>query len=100
MAGALRAAGYQAELHEVPDAHNYTAWRDAFDPYLTGLLAGSAREQEVAELWSGAMARGTVVRYGHWGRPVLVFPTERAGRATSRTTAWSARSTACSRRGG
>lgn len=28
-----------AELHEVRDAHNYTAWRDAFDPYLTGLLA-------------------------------------------------------------
>jgi esterase/lipase superfamily enzyme len=23
---------------------------------------------------------GTVIRYGHWGRPVLVFPSER-GRA-------------------
>jgi hypothetical protein len=22
----------------VPDAHNYVAWRDAFDPHLTGLL--------------------------------------------------------------
>lgn len=38
MTGALRAAGYPAALHEVPDLHNYTAWRDAFDPYLTGLL--------------------------------------------------------------
>ena len=38
MTGALRAAGYQATLHEVPDLHNYTAWRDAFDPYLTRLL--------------------------------------------------------------
>ncbi len=35
MAQALRAQGYQATLHEVPDVHNYTAWRDAFDPHLT-----------------------------------------------------------------
>jgi enterochelin esterase-like enzyme len=35
---ALRARGYQAALHEVPDMHNYTAWRDAFDPHLTRLL--------------------------------------------------------------
>ena len=35
--------------------------------------------REVAELWSDAPggAGGTVIRYGHWGRPVLVFPTER-----------------------
>jgi esterase/lipase superfamily enzyme len=33
------------------------------------------------ELWSQAIgASGTVIRYGHWGRPVLVFPSER-GRA-------------------
>ena len=38
MANLLAAAGYPAALHEVPDAHNYTAWRDAFDPYLTRLL--------------------------------------------------------------
>ncbi len=38
MAQTLRAHGYPAELHEVADMHNYTAWRDAFDPYLTGLL--------------------------------------------------------------
>ena len=25
-------------LHELPDMHNYTAWRDALDPHLTGLL--------------------------------------------------------------
>ena len=37
--------------------------------------------REVAELWSDAIgAAGTVIRYGHWGRAVLVFPTER-GRA-------------------
>jgi enterochelin esterase-like enzyme len=39
MARALAAQGYRAALHEVPDMHNYTAWRDAFDPHLTGLLA-------------------------------------------------------------
>jgi enterochelin esterase family protein len=39
MARALSAQGYPAALHEVPDTHNYTAWRDAFEPHLTGLLA-------------------------------------------------------------
>jgi enterochelin esterase family protein len=38
MAAELQRLGYPAELHEVPDVHNYTAWRDAFDPYLTRLL--------------------------------------------------------------
>ena len=28
------------------------------------------------DLWSPAIgAAGSVVAYGHWGRPVLVFPT-------------------------
>jgi enterochelin esterase-like enzyme len=40
---ALRARGYAAALHEVPDMHNYTAWRDAFDPHLTQLLAKVCR---------------------------------------------------------
>jgi enterochelin esterase-like enzyme len=39
MARTLAAQGYAASLHEVPDTHNYTAWRDALDPHLTGLLA-------------------------------------------------------------
>jgi enterochelin esterase family protein len=39
MASALAAQGYRVELGEVPDLHNYTGWRDAFDPHLTGLLA-------------------------------------------------------------
>jgi enterochelin esterase-like enzyme len=34
----LRERGYPAELHEVPDMHNYTAWRDGFQPYLTALI--------------------------------------------------------------
>ena len=38
MTQALRARGYPAILHEQPDVHNYTAWRDAFDPHLTRLL--------------------------------------------------------------
>ena len=33
--------------------------------------------REVAELWSDALgATGTVIRYGHWGRAVLAFPSE------------------------
>ena len=39
MARALAEQGYDARLDEAPDLHNYTAWRDAFDPHLTRLLA-------------------------------------------------------------
>jgi enterochelin esterase family protein len=39
MVAALVAQGYEATLVEVPDLHNYTCWRDALDPHLTGLLA-------------------------------------------------------------
>jgi enterochelin esterase family protein len=38
MARALAEQGYEAQLAEVADMHNYTAWRDAFDPHLTRLL--------------------------------------------------------------
>jgi enterochelin esterase-like enzyme len=42
MAAILDGLGYQVELEEVRDVHNYTAWRDAFDPALAGLLIGLA----------------------------------------------------------
>lgn len=38
MAAALRAAGYDATLHEVPGGHDYAGWRDALDPHLARLL--------------------------------------------------------------
>ena len=38
MARSLAEQGYEARLDEVPDLHNYTAWRDAFHPHLTRLL--------------------------------------------------------------
>ncbi|HEY5988820.1 MAG TPA: alpha/beta hydrolase-fold protein [Streptosporangiaceae bacterium] len=38
MARALRAQGCQLTLREVPDLHNFTAWRNALDPDLTRLL--------------------------------------------------------------
>jgi enterochelin esterase-like enzyme len=38
MARALAEQGYDVFLEEVPDMHNYVAWRDAFDPSLTTLL--------------------------------------------------------------
>ncbi|MBB4909711.1 alpha/beta hydrolase [Actinophytocola algeriensis] len=44
MAVTLTKQGYDARLVEVPDAHNYVAWRDAFDPALTALLRA---------VWSG-----------------------------------------------
>jgi enterochelin esterase family protein len=38
MAKILERHGYAVTFGEVPDAHNWTGWRDAFDPYLTALL--------------------------------------------------------------
>jgi enterochelin esterase family protein len=38
MAAVLARQGYPVRMHEFPDAHNYTGWRDAFDPHLTDLL--------------------------------------------------------------
>jgi enterochelin esterase family protein len=39
MANALHGQGYRVGFVELPDLHNYVAWRDAFHPHLTGLLA-------------------------------------------------------------
>jgi enterochelin esterase-like enzyme len=39
MATALAASGHGVSFAEFRDAHNFTAWRDAFDPHLTGVLA-------------------------------------------------------------
>jgi enterochelin esterase-like enzyme len=44
MAEVLHAQRYRVGFVELPDVHNYVAWRDAFDPHLTGLLA---------EVWGG-----------------------------------------------
>lgn len=44
MAATLRNLGYSAALHEVRDAHNYTAWRDSLDPHLTGLVTSLVTE--------------------------------------------------------
>jgi enterochelin esterase family protein len=38
MAHALRSRGWPVSLAETPDGHNFTAWRDALDPYLVDLL--------------------------------------------------------------
>lgn len=46
MAGTLAARGYEVDLHEVPDGHNYTAWRDSLHPHLTTLLASVWRATE------------------------------------------------------
>jgi enterochelin esterase-like enzyme len=39
MAKALAESGHGVSFAEFRDAHNFTAWRDAFDPHLTALLA-------------------------------------------------------------
>ena len=78
MALRLTELGYPAELHTVRDAHNYVAWRDALHPHLTDLITDAGRSavrREQVEL-----DQGTLIAYGHYGRPVLVFPSEQ-GRA-------------------
>jgi enterochelin esterase-like enzyme len=37
-AAALAGQGYPVRFHEQPDAHNWVAWRDSFDPHLPELL--------------------------------------------------------------
>jgi enterochelin esterase family protein len=39
MAETLRRHGYPVTFAEVPDGHNWIAWRDALDPHLTSLLS-------------------------------------------------------------
>ena len=66
MASALAAQGYDAHLAEVPDLHNYTAWRDALDPHLTRLLADLWGPPAAASMGPGGRAsvpgRGVAVR--------------------------------------
>ncbi len=42
VAAALRAQGYPAWVALVRDAHNWTCWRDAFDPHLPALIEAAA----------------------------------------------------------
>jgi enterochelin esterase-like enzyme len=41
MAGALDRLGYEVDLVETRDAHNFTAWRDAMHPHLGGIVASA-----------------------------------------------------------
>lgn len=45
MAAALRRAGHFVEQALLPDLHNYTAWRDSLDPFLTNTLRECWGEQ-------------------------------------------------------
>jgi enterochelin esterase-like enzyme len=38
VARALAGQGYEVQLHEHGDAHTWTGWRDAYDPWLVELL--------------------------------------------------------------
>jgi enterochelin esterase family protein len=48
MAATLSRLGHRVTLVEVPDAHTFVGWRDAFDPHLTNLLARTWREHRGA----------------------------------------------------
>ena len=40
MSSSLGRPGLRRDAAEVPDLHNYTGWRDAFDPHLTRCSRG------------------------------------------------------------
>jgi enterochelin esterase family protein len=42
LAATLAARGWDARLHEHPDAHNWISWRDSLHPYLAELVARAA----------------------------------------------------------
>ena len=96
-------AGVRRALDEVPDMHNYVGWRDAFDPHLTALLrrrgAMNATSTSCTRRRSARAARSWPT--GTTAGPVLAFPAEGGSAWDWRaTTAWSARSAACSRPAG
>ena len=79
MAATLRRLGYPTiDVDAVRDAHNYTAWRDALDP------ASHRADDDAGGCPCGVImsisVRLMLIAYGHYGRPVLVFPSEQ-GRA-------------------
>jgi enterochelin esterase family protein len=45
MVRALSGQGYDVEMAEMPGAHDWPSWRDAFDPHLTRLLTDAWRRQ-------------------------------------------------------
>ena len=55
----------------VRDAHNWTCWRDAFDPHLPALIEAVRMNRRVVDIDGGS-----VIAYGHYGRPLVAFPSE------------------------
>ena len=85
MAAALTRLGHRVTLVEVPDAHVRRLARRARpsldQPVGSSVDEGIAMRRDVYDLYSPAIgASGGVIAYGHWGRPLLVFPSEQ-GRA-------------------
>ena len=64
--------GWQVELVEHPDAHNWISWRDSLHPHLADLTpaSGGVRRED----------RDGILVYGSYGKPLLVFPAERGNR--------------------
>ena len=78
MAAALRRAGHDVTLREVPDLHNYTAWRDALDPGLTDVLRRVWGVVAAASWLRGRMPTGRVGSHGdHQRAPAGAGPRRR-----------------------
>ena len=77
---ALAAQGYDVRAGREPRrAQLDVGWRDAFDPHLRDLLRRvvDVSRDDVEHLRAADRRQRHVVAYGHWGRPLLVFPSER-----------------------
>ncbi len=99
----LARLGMPVALVENPDGHNYTGWRDCLDPSLRRLLRAAvgpdgqparpliprglqrprlthqtaSMRRDEWQVWSPTLGTsGHVMAYGHWGVPVLHFPSE------------------------
>ena len=71
MATTLDEQGYPAWIGEVRDAHTWTCWRDSLRPASACAARGCAMSRRVIEIDGG-----TVLAYGHYGRPLIAFPSE------------------------
>ncbi len=70
MADTLRALAYGVSFREVADVHNFTAWRDALDPALTGADAGRWPMERRHEARAGPRRLGRLQRFVDRLRPL------------------------------
>ena len=75
VAAALERQGYDVTLPRTATHTTTSPGETRFDPHLTDLLRLDVKRDHAVYAPSHRR-HGDVVAYGHWGRPLLVFPSE------------------------